>query len=317
LERFEGNHGQAALLGLSGVLMLAGIPIVLILAAPEFSTLTLLSVAALVFCLGGCGAAGVFLLHGAREASASYVVDDEGITRCAWGRMIVLAWGDLVQVEDYGGSGSKGQAGPSGRCVLHGVDGQRVAITYSCVANAQGLLDRLEPHLVAMRQKQLLSLARHGGKFRPGWRSGMMVLTCMAPLFLIDSLPLLFSVGPGSSDIPLNQKCVGFLFVAAGPVLALLGLELVSRKLTVTADGLALQSLFLNRSISFMQVESIVVKVLGSGEPITERAKIQGDDGRSITIDSSMTGYRAVLDLLRRRCGAKRCGVPGNDPEFS
>jgi hypothetical protein len=89
-------------------------------------------------------------------------------------------------------------------------------------------------------------------------------------------------------------------------LLAILGVELISRKLTISPEGVALRSLFLNRSIRFAYIESIDVKAIQSAdEPGVERAKIRGTEGQSITLDSSMPGYRPVLELARSHAAAK------------
>ena len=69
----------------------------------------------------------------------------------------------------------------------------------------------------------------------------------------------------------------------------------------ITADGIALESLFLNRSIPFAQVESISVKVIDAEEPGVERLTVRGSDGQKIALDSSTPCYRSVLGLLRSR----------------
>jgi hypothetical protein len=98
----------------------------------------------------------------------------------------------------------------------------------------------------------------------------------------------------------------------------ILGVDLISRELTITADGLSLRSLFLDRWIPFAGVESISVEVpeADGNELLTERATVRGH-GQKIVLDSGMPGYRAVLDLLRKRASAHPGVSAVDDPELA
>jgi hypothetical protein len=80
-----------------------------------------------------------------------------------------------------------------------------------------------------------------------------------------------------------------------------LGVELISRTLTVTAEGLSLRSLFLRREIAFADVAAIEVRARRNDGPLTERATIRARAGQRIVVDSSFPGYRVVLGVLERR----------------
>ena len=69
--------------GLTGAFLLAMDAVLIVEATRQHSTFTIISAAAGVFGLGVNGAAGLLLVYAAREAGASFVVDDEGITRRA------------------------------------------------------------------------------------------------------------------------------------------------------------------------------------------------------------------------------------------
>jgi hypothetical protein len=74
----------------------------------------------------------------------------------------------------------------------------------------------------------------------------------------------------------------------------------------------------LMRSIPFRHLESIDVTISRDPEaPALERAKIRADDGQSITLDSSMPGYRPVLELLRTHAARKAGRDLLADPEFA
>ena len=277
----------------------------------------MITAAAGIFGLGSLGAAGLFLLYAAREAGARFVVDNDGISRRAWGRATAVAWRELVRVQEFHATGFKGKGGASGRCVLHDVAGRRLAIPFPWVIDGSRLRALLEPHLGIVREAELRELARHGGRFRPDRAAGFVVLSFMTPMFLICGLAIFDPAGAGGA--PQSQDRIYFevFCLAAAPFLALLGVELISRELAITPDGLTLRSLFLDRSIPFTRVESISVKVQNPEEPVEERAKVRGSDGQKIAFDSGMPDYRAVLSLLRSRSGAKLSGSTANDPEFS
>ena len=63
-------------------------------------------------------------------------------------------------------------------------------------------------------------------------------------------------------------------------------------------------------------VESISVKVFEAeyNELVTERATIRSHFGQTITLDTDMLGYRAVLHLVRSAHGAKLNGSPADGP---
>jgi hypothetical protein len=287
--------------------VLALVAFVIVQAAPQLPTLTLISGAAAVFGLGASGAAGLLPLHGAREASASFVIDDERITRHTWGQATELAWRDVVRLQEFHATGSNGKTGPSGRCVLFDVKGRRLAIPFPWVPDGPRLCALLEPHLARLREAELCELTRRGGRFRPDRRAGILLLTCGTPMLLICGLTTFDSGGAGRAQWAATRPYVGALLVAAAVVIALLGTELISRELVITADSLALRSLFLDRSIPFARVESISVKVIDAEQPGIERLTVRGNDGQTIALDSGVPCYRAVLHLLRSRAAAKAC----------
>ena len=96
-----------------------------------------------------------------------------------------------------------------------------------------------------------------------------------------------------------------------------MGAELISRELVVTADGIAIESLILNRSIPFAQVESISIKVIDAEEPGVERLTVRGTNGQKITLDSSVPCYRTVLGLLSSRAAPRGWARPAHDPDFA
>jgi hypothetical protein len=188
VERFEGNSGLVFLFGVTGFLLLALVTFVLVQAASQFATFTLPAAACGIFGLGSLGAAGLFLLYSAREAGSTFVVDDEGITRRAWGRVTTIAWHELVRLEEFNAIGSKAKPGGSGRSVIYGLGGARLVIPFPFVADGPRLRGRLEPHFAPLRAAELHELLRHGRTIRPGRTVGVVVLTFMSPMFLMGGL---------------------------------------------------------------------------------------------------------------------------------
>ena len=135
------------------------------------------------------------------------------------------------------------------------------------MSDGRRLRPLLEPRLAILREAELRDLARHGGRFRLEAKAGVLVLTFMTPMFLICGIITFDSATPGLVELSQRWPYAGILLIAASAGLALLGAELVSRELVITADGIALESLFLNRAISFAEVESISVKVIDAEEP--------------------------------------------------
>ncbi len=316
MERFEGNHAFVGLFGVTGAFLLAMDAVLIVEASRQFSTFTMFTAAAGVFGLCASGAAGVFLLYAAREAGASFFVDDDGITRRAWGRATAIAWHDLVRIEEFSTTSSKGKTGASGRCVLYCAEGRRIAIPIPWMLDRRRLGAVLEPRFAPLREAELRDLARQGGRFRPDRMVGVLVLTFMTPMFLICGLTTFDSAAPGLVEWVEKWPYAGILLIAASAGLALLGAELVSRELVITADSIALKSLFLDRSIPFARVELISVKVIDAEEPGTDRLTVRGNDGQKIALDSSTPCYRAVLGLLHSRVDSKRLGSAAHDPDF-
>ncbi len=118
MERFEGNRRLAVLFGVTGVFLVACAMVVAIGVVPRFASLTGATAALVVYTVGALYGSGLFMLYAAREASASFVVDDEGITRRAWGHLTTLAWRDIVREREFHPTGSKGKAGMGWRCIL-------------------------------------------------------------------------------------------------------------------------------------------------------------------------------------------------------
>jgi hypothetical protein len=318
MERFEGRQDLAFVAGLTGALLLAGMVFVISQAWPQLGTFTITQAVAGLFGMGGFGAAAVFLLWVAREMSASYEVDDRAIIRHAWGRSVVLPWCDLESVEEQSPIESKTNANAFARTVLQSGDGGRLAIRSHFLADGARLRARLEPQLAPLRDLDLLEIAKHGRSFRPTRTVGILVLTCMFPMFLIAGLSGVDLSGSGGFESDRALWYIGLIGIAASPLLVILALELISRELTISHEGVALRSLFLKRTIPFAHLESIDVEAIEStDEPGVERAKIRGTDGQSITLDSSMPGYRPALELARKHVAAKISRGVLDDPEFA
>ncbi len=297
-------------------LFLGAVPLLIWLAAGDLGNFTWAPAAVGVFGLGAAAAIGLLLLNCATEASTNYVVDDGGITRQNWTGTTRLAWSDLVRADEYCTSSSKGEAGLSRRCVLHGKTGERLTIWWPLVADCAALLARLEPRLAPLRQQDLLELAEPGTIFRPEWIAGVGYLSFMAPLFLLGGVAGLELVTTRPSEDGRVLLYLSLVAIAASPFVAALGVELVSRRLTLTRDGLALESLFLNRYVTFAGITSIKVEVTDAEEHVQERATIRAADGQSIAIHSGMPSYPAILGLVRKRAGTKSRALPLDDPEF-
>ena len=314
MHRFEGNRGLAAFLGFCGVALLALVILFIVLAASQLATFTLLLFSAVcaIFGLASVAATGLLFLHTGRDAGASFVVDDEGITRRAWGRTTALAWRDLSRLEEFNGTSARsdGKAFAPRLCVLYGDRGQRVAVPFQFMGDdGPRLRGRLETHVSRLRGDDLRDLARYGAAAQPGQRVGFIVLTLMAPLFLLGGLAALDSGGDAAR--PRSWTYFGALCIAASPLLMLLGVELISRKLEVMSNGLAVRSVFSRRDIPFDQMESITIKVDDVEAPATEYAIMRSNAGGKIKFDSSMPGYRAVLELVRSRASVKCHGAGG------
>jgi hypothetical protein len=81
--------------------------------APELGGFTWFTAACGLFEIGGLSAAGIFLLYVAREAAASFVLDDDGITRFAWGFKTFLAWPDLLRLDEFNATDANFTARPA------------------------------------------------------------------------------------------------------------------------------------------------------------------------------------------------------------
>jgi hypothetical protein len=318
VERYQADRGVAAVFALTGGLLLCFAGLIISLAVPQIHTFDLVTCAAAIFLMGGLAAAAIFLALAANEAGASFTLDDEGITRHASGWRSVVAWSDLVRFEESCPTGFKGIEKTFGRMFLYGRDGTRLPIRFHYLLEGSKLRARLEPRLAALREEGLRDLAKHGGSFRPTRTVGLMMMTTMVPIFLVGGLSGLNLAGSGRVDDSPAVWYLSVLAVAASPFLAMLSLELISRKLTVSPNGLALRSIFLRRSIPFSSVASIDVKLGQGGDgPSIERARIRAIDGQTISLDSTMPGYRSVVELARKSVGAKACLDRAADPEFA
>jgi hypothetical protein len=318
MERFEGNHGLAVILGFTGLLMLCFVAWLVCHVVVEANTFTLVMASVVIYCMGGVSAAGLFVLWFAREIGASFVLDDQAITRHAWGQTTVLQWREIVRFNELNAIGFKGPSNMFGRLFLYGSDGRRVTIRYHLLPDGSQLRARLEPRLAPLRDAELREIAKHGRSFRTERTTGILVMTCMVPMFLFGGLGGLDRAKNGSPVHKNGLECISLMFIGASPLLAILGSELISRRLILTSNALELRSLFLRRSIPFSRVESIDVKTNQSDEGFGfERAKIRAEDGQSITLESTMPGYRPVLELLRKHVDAKAHVYQLPDPELA
>ncbi len=318
MQRFEGNSGLAAVFGLTGLCILCFVAFVVRQILLEVVPVTLEMVAGVIYGMGGMSAAGLFLLWFAREIGATFVLDDQAITRFAWGQTTVLRWGDIVQFDELSAIGFKGYSNMFGRLFLHARDGRRLTIRFHLLPDGSQLRARIEPRLAPLREAEVRDIAKHGKSFRPLRTVGILILTCMVPMFLFAALSGLNMAESGRPEHGQGFWYMGLLGLGASPLLAVLAFELISRKLSLTSNGLELRSLFLKRSIPFSRVESIDVKASQSDEGFgVERAKIRAKDGQSITLESTMPGYRPVLEVLRKHADAKaQVGVLA-DPDFA
>jgi hypothetical protein len=168
----------------------------------------------------------------------------------------------------------------------------------------------LDEHLAPLRARVSPRLARGGQVCHQDRTAGLLIVLFVAPMCLIGGLA---GFEQGRSDHfegpRMGAMVLGLLFAAAAPALAVLGLEMCSRVLTVSDSDIALRSLFVNRRIPFDVVESVTLWTSKESPP-TEVAKIRGK-GQSIAIHGNTPGYRAVLATVRSRSGVEP--VPPED----
>jgi hypothetical protein len=317
VERFDGNRGSALLFGATAVFLMAVATVPAIAGASYFANLTGAYAALVIFSVGVLCTTGLLLLYAARDVSAFFVVDEEGITRHAWGQTTALAWRDIVREREFHPTLLKGAADVSWRWVLYDCHGQKLAIPVRWVENSLRLSALVEPHLASVRASELRKLARHGGHFRPGLKMGVIVLGCIIPVVLLIALTPPAPAGVGTLRQDLDRKPLKVFCLVVSTVLALLSVEFISRKLTVTTSGLALRSFVLNRSIAFGSIESITVKPIDPEEQIVRRALVRGCDGQKISFDSDVPCFRALVELIRERAGQKAYGSVAAAPDFS
>ncbi len=154
--------------------------------------------------VGGLGPTGLLLLHTAREAGATLIVDEEGITR----RVCVPGDGrHLLRPRVFGVVQSDWVQG-QGRQVRELLDlpleGRKLAIPSLLVAGGPRLLARLKSRLALLLKVELRDLVQHGGRFRPSGAAGVVLLTCITPKSL--------TVGLTAFD----RACAGWTQPAAG-----------------------------------------------------------------------------------------------------
>jgi hypothetical protein len=289
-ERYHGNLLLAGFVGLLGVALLALAVFVIGQAFAQPVTADLLTRSAGALGLIALLGTGVLFLYVARVHSATYLVDDHGITRRIPGRATTIAWPDLDRFEETHST----ESGAAGRYMLFARDGRRLDVFISVLTDGARLRTRLEKQLQPLRERKLRDLADWGRRWRPHRTLGLFVLGFIAPMSVIIGCATLAQVHAAVSTT--TAMFLGGLLLAAGLVLAVLGAELVSRVLTVSDSGIALRSLFVDRWISLDRVQSITLCLVGD-EPQVEYARIRGDN-RSISIHSDMPGYRELLELV-------------------
>jgi hypothetical protein len=317
VERFEGNRGLALRFGATAVFLMAVATVPAVAGALRFASLTGANAALVVFSVGCLCAMGLLSLYAARDASASFVVDEEGITRHAWGRTTALAWRDIVREREFHPTLFKGAADVSWRWVLYDRHGRKLIIPVRWLEIGPRLSALVEPHLASLRAAELRELARRGGQFRPGLKMGLALLACIIPVVLLTALSPSAPTGAGALRQDSDRKPLMIFCLVVSAVLVVLGAELISRKLAVTNSGVTLRSLFLNRSIPFGSVKSITVKLIDPEEQIVRRAILHSCDGQKISFDSDVPCFRTLLELIRERAGHKAYGSVAADPDFS
>lgn len=292
MERYHGTYGLAALVGFFGIAILALVIFVTGQALTQLVAAGLLTQVAGIFWRFTFLALSLIFLHVARVLGATYLVDDCGITQRILGRRTTIAWADLVHFEETLST----EFGAPARYKLFAHDGRRIVIPFSSLADGA----RLEKDLAPLRERNLRDLASYGRRCRPDRAIGLAVLGFIAPMFCLGGQATFEQVSSGQVALSrTSAMLLGGLLVATGLVLAILGVERISRVLTVSTAGIALRSLFLDREIPFDRVQSITLRLVGE-EPRCEYAKIRGDK-LSITICSDMTGYRELVSLVGSR----------------
>jgi hypothetical protein len=151
VERFEGNRGLALRFGATAVFLMAVATVPAVAGALRFASLTGANAALVVFSVGFLCAMGLLLLYAARDASAFFVVDEEGITRHAWGRTTALAWRDIVREREFHPTLFKGAADVSWRWVLYDRHGRKLIIPVRWLEMGPRLSALVEPHLASLR----------------------------------------------------------------------------------------------------------------------------------------------------------------------
>ena len=143
------------------------------------------------------------MLYAAREAGASFVVDDQRVARLTCGQTTAIDWHDLVRLDEFSTTTAKAKAGARGRCVLYDAKGRRVAIPFPWMEDGKRRLGVPvpEPRFTLLREAGMRDLARHGGRFRPDIKAGILVLTVMTPMFLICGLTMFDSAAPGLVEL--------------------------------------------------------------------------------------------------------------------
>jgi hypothetical protein len=297
MEHHRGYTGLAVLVGFFGVLIGDFTALVARGAVAEFPKANLLAWAIIAFrLLAGLGTS-LLLLAASRELFASFRVDDRGITRRWLGFETGIAWPEVDRFTETIAT----RGGAPGRYILFASDGRRLAITIVGLPRGDRLRERLEKHLAPSRERRRQEIADLGWRVRPDRIGGLCILGLVAPMFLLEGLASLLGPLPGNASSDLD-KGLAMLAVAVAPIAGVIGLELLSRVLTLSDSAISQRILFGRREIALDRVESIVIRLALGHEPRGVVATIRGE-GRSIFIHSSTPGYNEILDVLSARTG--------------
>ena len=141
MERFHGNSGLAALVGIIGVAFFAIAIWVTGQVSPELAKASLLTLAEGIFLFFTFLGTGLLCLFAADSLGASYRLDDRGIARRSLLRAMMIEWSDLDHFDEM----FSAETGTQYRYNLYAGDGRRIIIAMSCVAGSDRLRNRLEP----------------------------------------------------------------------------------------------------------------------------------------------------------------------------
>lgn len=247
------------------------------------------------------GGLGAFMLWGLLESFTQYSADEMGITRKSVFKTQTMSWREVVSFT----------TSSSGRRATYRLTdnlGQKMTVYLNMAANAEALYATLEERLAPLREAQVKAIDANAFDQKPP--KAQIVLGVFGLLFgagfVAGSIYLLVD-GPNHVTTRPNFAIwiIGGLGCAMGALFIGTALYLMTRRMTITHDEIAVSSVFGKKAVPFSQVASLISRDKTYKQGVFNVTTVKGANGVKIELMDTTPNYAALLQFIRERAGER------------